>query len=115
MMKKVLMLAAVMLFVAGLGIGGVGFYIYISSRQDCAQAIARAEDITRTATTTTATAEQKKDAEYARKGAVMICENSKERRTNALLFGASAGVVIVIAAALLFLSRRTSRQSERLG
>lgn len=111
-MKKILISAAAMLFVAGFGIGGIGAYIYVSSRQDCAQAVARAEDISRTGAAATATAEQKKDAEYARKGAVMICENSRERRTNALIFGAGALVSIVFAAALLFLSRRTSRQLE---
>lgn len=110
-MKKILILAAAMLFVAGLGLGGIGTYIYFSSRHDCAQAIARAEDITRTAAAAQAAAELKKDAEYARKGAVMICENSEERQTNALLFGAGAFAAIVIAAALLLFSRRRASKA----
>lgn len=111
-MKKFLTAAAAILFVAGFGLGGIGSYIYFSSSQECAQAIRRAEDKTRTAAAAQATAEMKKDAEYARQGAVMICDNAKERRINWLLFGAGAFLSFVIAAALLLFSRRRRRQLE---
>lgn len=110
-MKKILMLLSAIMFVFALGLGGVGSYIYFSARQDCAQMIVRAEDKTRTAATAQSE-ELKKDAEYARKGAVMICENSKERQTNALLFGAGALVSIITGVALLFFSRRANRRIE---
>ena len=112
-MKKILMLAAVILLVAGFGFGGVGSYIYFSGHQDCSEMLVRAEDKARTAVAGAGTAqadELKKDADYARKGAVSECENSKERKNNSLLFGLGALVLIVIAAALLFFSRRMSRQ-----
>ena len=105
-MKKISMTAALILFVVALAIGGIGSYIYLSSRQDCARAIARAEEITRTATARSD--ESKKDAEYARRGAVMICENSKERCTNALLFGA-VGFILCVVATLIFFLHRTDR------
>lgn len=114
-MKKILILAAVVLLVAGAGLGTIGSYIYISASHDCREMIARAENKNRTAAAAPGTAqadELKKDADYARKGAVMTCENSKERQTNALLFGAGAFVSIVIAVALLFFSRRTNRRIQ---
>ncbi len=108
-MKKFLMAAAVILLVAGFGLGGVGSYIYFSAGQNCAEMIERAENSNRTAVAAKRTAEDerlKKDAEYARQGAVFECENSKERKTNSLLFGLGAFVLIVVSAVLLFLSRR---------
>ena len=114
-MKKILILTAAVLLVAGFGLGAIGSYIYISASRDCSQMIARAEDKNRTAVAAAGTAqaaELKKDAEYARKGAVMSCENAKERKTNSLLFGLGALALIIFAAALLFFARRINRQLE---
>lgn len=114
-MKKILMLTAIVLFVAGFGLGGVGSYIYFSARQDCNEMVARAEDKSKTAIAATGTAQEaelKKDADYARQGAMFICENFRDRKTNALLFGFGALVSIVIAAVLLFFLIRKS--SERI-
>lgn len=72
-MKKFLIPTAVILIVVGFGLGGVGSYIYFSAGQNCAEMIERAENLNRTATAAAGTAEDerlKKDAEYARQGAV---------------------------------------------
>ena len=109
-MKKFLMLAAVIMFVASLGLGGVCAYQYFQLRQDCAQIIVRAEDKARTAVAATGTVQEaalKKEAEDARKGAMFICEDSRSRQNNYLLAGSVAPVLIVLAVALLFFSRRT--------
>ncbi len=114
-MKKILMSAAVILFVAGLGLGGVCAYQYLQFRQDCAQIIVRADERARTAVAATGTAKEaelKKEADDVRKGAMFICEDSRSRQNNYLLAGSGAPVLIVLAAALLFFSRRTSKHLE---
>ena len=114
-MKKILMLTAAILLVAGFGLGGVGSYIYFSARQDCAEMVVRAKDKAETAFAATGTAQEtglKKEADDARKGAMWSCENFRDRKNNAVLFGSGALVSIVIAAVLLIFSRRKS--SERI-
>ena len=114
-MKTFLMLTAAILLFTSLGLGGVGSYIYFSARQDCAEMVVRAKDKAQTAIAATGTAQEtslKKDADDARKGAMWSCENFRDRKTNALLFGFGTLVSIVIAAVVLFFLRRIS--SERI-
>lgn len=108
-MKKAAMLAAVVLLLAGLGLGGVSAYIYISSQQDCADAVERSVATERTAAAAAGSAdaaERRKDADYARSGAQMICENTRERRQNVILFLIGALAAIGLGGVAIIFSRR---------
>ena len=100
---------------AALVLGGVCAYQYFQLNQQCAQMANSAEDKVRTATAATGTAQAsdlKKAAEDARKKSTFICEDNKSRQKNYLLAGFGALILIIIAAAFLFFSRRPRRQFE---
>lgn len=106
-MKKILLIAAVILLLAGHGLGGLSAYIYISSQQDCADAVERSVAMERTAVAAAGSADgTERDADYARSGAQMICENTRERRQNVILFAIGALAVFVLGGAVIIISRR---------
>ncbi len=113
-MKKILMLTAAILLVGGLGLGAICAYEYFRFHRECAEMVVRADEKARTAIAATGTAQEqtlKKYADDARKGAMFVCEDSRNRKKNYLLTGLGAPVLIVIAA-LLFFSRRKNRPLE---
>lgn len=110
-MKKPMKIIAILLLVAGIGLGGGGLYLYsfAPEHKDCATyaANARTKSIAAQAAAGTPRAEAlRSEASDALAGAESVCEYSRHSRQNGMLMGIGGMLSIVISIGLLFASRK---------